>query len=187
MCFSFFLHLTWIRTLQPSSCILGAGRYTGTWESSGTKNKLSKPGKSWETALKLNVFQRLPECLQAWGIKLDYWTVSSLLLRLHSWQDESKMDTLWFGQSEGKRNREQAERQETMDCYRKERDKKHSDVAAVFVTSAGWATKRGVWGDHRRGRTAVLCQAMFWGARPRAVEDDVARRLATERDVTSSQ
>jgi len=67
VCFSFFLHLTWIRTLQPSSCILGAGRYTGTWESSGTKNKLSKPGKSWETALKLNVFQRLPECLQAWG------------------------------------------------------------------------------------------------------------------------
>lgn len=44
---------------------------------------------------------------------------------------------------------------------RKERErretKKHSNMAAVFVTSAGPATKMGVSGDHRIGSTAALC------------------------------
>lgn len=60
-------------------------------------------------------------------------------------------------------------------------------MAAVFVTSAELAKKRGVLVDHRRGNAAGLCQTTFWGARSQAAEDDVAWRLATERVVTSRQ
>jgi len=58
------------------------------------------------------------------------------------------------------RIREQAERTRynvlLQKGEREERDEKHSNMAAVFVTSAGPATKRGVSEDHRRCSAAVL-------------------------------